>query len=73
MSQEGPEGVKRELGFAHQFSVLGNWDFHSVFYHREWDGLNATGNGKKKFKDCDWDFKIFCYWKWDFVTNAGPL
>ena len=47
MSQEGPEGVKRELGFAHQFSVLGNWDFHSVFYHREWDGLNATGNGKK--------------------------
>ena len=27
----------------------GNWDFH-VFYHWEWDFLNATGKGKIFFR-----------------------
>ena len=35
----------------------GNWDFH-VFYHWEWDFLNATRNDEILFKDCDWDFNF---------------
>ena len=46
---EGPEGVKWELGSG--FAHFQRWElgFSYVFYHWEWDFLNASGNGGKKF------------------------
>ena len=56
-NQEGPEGVKWELGFARfQCWELGFSCLLSLgmgFFKCQWEW-------KTIFKDCDWDFKIFC-------------
>ena len=52
----------------------GNWDFH-VFYHWEWDFLNASGNGEKILKIATGISRYrVLKWEWDFVTNkAGKM
>ena len=57
MLQDGPEGIKWELGFVHfQCWELGFSCLLSLgmgFFKCQWEWQNI-------FKDCDWDFKIFC-------------